>query len=93
MKYSPRETTLKALIECTMHINGTFSELEKKRPLSGVRDTQAGHHLDKEPRMNLSGRKRIRLEGPFPCSTLCGNAELGDNNQVQVALVLSLIHI
>ena len=36
--------------------------------------------------MILSGPMRIRLEGPFPGSTLCGNAELGDNNQVQVAL-------
>ena len=26
----------------------------------------------------------------FPDSTLCGNAELGDNNQVQVALVIYL---
>ena len=26
----------------------------------------------------------------FPNSTLCGNAELGENNQVQVALVIYL---
>ena len=40
--------------------------------------------------MILSGPTRIWLEGPFPDSTLRGNAELGDNNQVQVALVVYL---
>ena len=29
--------------------------------------------------------------GNLPDSTLCGNGELGDNNQVQVALVLYLL--
>ena len=55
---------------------------------SGVRDTQAGRHLGKEQRMILSGPTYIRLEGPFPDSTLWGNAELGDNNQIAVALVI-----
>ena len=48
------------------------------------------HHLNEEQRMILSGSTRIRLEGPFPDSTLHGDAQQGDNNQVQVALVLYL---
>ena len=50
--------------------------------LTGVWDTRAGHHLDEEQRMILSGPTRIRAQEPFP------DAELGDNNQVQVALVI-----
>ena len=51
---------------------------------SGVRDTRAVQ------RMILSGPTTIWLEGPFPDSTLRGNAELGDNNQVADALVIYL---
>ena len=70
-------------------------EVLRNEPLgarpSGVRDTRAMHHLDEEQRKILSGPTRIRLEGPFPDSTLCGNEELGDNNQVEVALVIYLL--
>ena len=33
---------------------------------------------------------RLSFASLFPDSTLCGNAELRDNNQVQVALVIYL---
>ena len=32
------------------------------------------------------------LGNTIPNSTLCGNAELGDNNQVQIALVIYLLN-
>ena len=35
-------------------------------------------------------KELTRTDGRFPDSTLRGNAELGDNNQVQVALVINL---
>ena len=54
---------------------------------SGVRDTRAMLHLGEEQRKIISGPVRIRLKGPFPDSTLRDDAEQGDNNQVQVALV------
>ena len=38
--------------------------------------------------MILRGPTWIWLDGPFPDSTLRGNAELGNINQVEVALVI-----
>ena len=86
------------LLHCTLPLSKRLStailagvEVLRTKPLgarpSGVRDTRTMHHLDEEQRKILSGPTKIRLEGPFPDSTLRDNEELGDNKQVQVCLL------
>ena len=76
-----RNTTILAGVE-VLRIEGALGTTLRRSGHS------SGHHLGKGQRMVLSGPTRIRLEGPFSDSTLRGNVELGDNNQVEVALVM-----
>ena len=86
------------LLHCTLPLSKRLItsilagvEVLRTEPLraqpSGAWDTRAVLYLGEEQRKILSGPTRIWLEGPIPDSTCRGDAEAGNNNQVQVALV------